>query len=284
MTKQLIINADDFGRTRSVSDGILRAHQDGIVTSTTAMMNMIGVTADLSKAKMNAPDLGLGVHLTFTAGRPLLPPEWVSSLIDKHGAFLTQAAIIANPAHINIDELKSELKAQINTFKNAMDKMPDHLDAHHFVHILPRLFAAYLDLADEFKLPIRIPFPRDETELATLDQPADLFAGVDRSTAETLIRADWELLASHTIRTSDRCWLSFHGDNVSIDNLLKMLEQLPDGVTELMTHPCLVDDELRAGSTYAVQREKELAVLSDPKVKARIQELGIELITFASLV
>src|SRR5512141_2434028 len=100
MTKQLIINADDFGRTNGVSEGILRAHQDGIVTSSTAMMNMIGVTNDLSQAKTNAPNLGLGVHLTFTAGRPLLPPEWVSSLIDQHGAFLSQAAIIANPARI----------------------------------------------------------------------------------------------------------------------------------------------------------------------------------------
>src|SRR5512135_1195324 len=84
MSKQLIINADDFGRTRGISEGIIRAHKEGIVTSATAMMNMPGVANDLSKAKTEAPTLGLGVHLTFTAGRPLLPTEWVSSLIDEH--------------------------------------------------------------------------------------------------------------------------------------------------------------------------------------------------------
>ena len=40
MTKKLIVNADDFGRTPSVTEGILRAHKEGIVTSTTAMMNI----------------------------------------------------------------------------------------------------------------------------------------------------------------------------------------------------------------------------------------------------
>ena len=77
MTKRLIVNADDFGRTHQVSDGILSAHCDGIVTSTTVMMSMPGAARDLTRALAEAPKLGLGVHLVFTAGRPLLPPEWV---------------------------------------------------------------------------------------------------------------------------------------------------------------------------------------------------------------
>ena len=62
MTRQLIVNADDFGRTHGVSAGILRAHLEGIVTSATAMMNMPGVAADLRQAKTEAPRLGLGVQ------------------------------------------------------------------------------------------------------------------------------------------------------------------------------------------------------------------------------
>ncbi len=283
MTKRLIVNADDFGRTRGVSAGIIQAHQAGIVTSTTAMMNMTGVANDLLKAKEEAPNLGLGVHLTFTAGRPLLPTEWVGSLIDEHGAFLSQDAVIADPTRIDTDELESELKSQIKTFKNAMGRLPDHLDAHHFVHVIPRLFTAYLDLADEFKLPIRIPFPHNEEELAAFEKSSELFGNIRWSTAENLIRADWELLAIHTIKTTDRCWVSFHGENATIDNLLRLLEELPDGTTELMTHPGLLDDKLKTSSTYNVQREKELAVLTDAEVKARVQDLGIELITFGQL-
>jgi hypothetical protein len=284
MSKQLIINADDFGRTRGVSDGIIRAHQEGIVTSTTAMMNMFGVAADLLKAKAEAPNLGLGVHLTFTAGRPLLPTEWVSSLIDERGAFLSQEAIIAKPTRLDTGELESELKAQIKTFQNATGQLPDHLDAHHFVHIVPQIFALYLDLADEFKLPIRIPFPRREADLSISEQSPQLIGDARWSTIETLIRADWELLGIHTaVRSTDRCWLNFHKDGVSLDSLLKMLDNLPGGTTELMTHPGLADEKLKTASTYNVQREKELAILIDPQVKARIQELGIELITYKGL-
>lgn len=282
MTKKLIINADDFGRTRGVSAGILRAHTAGIVTSTTAMMNMPGVAADLLKAKAEAPNLGLGVHLTFSAGRPLLPTEWVSSLIDEHGKFLSQAAITSDPTRVDVDELKSELKAQIKTFKNATGHMPDHLDAHHFVHVIPHLFAAYLDLADEFNLPIRIPFPRDEAALNSDPLPR-VIGNVPAEVVKTMVQADWELLAVQPARSTDRCFVNFYGDNVSIAGLLKILDEVPDGVSEIMTHPGIADDMLKEASAYHIQRETELSILTDPKVKARIQELGIELITFGAL-
>ena len=73
--KRLIVNADDYGRTRGVSAGIREAHLHGIVTSTTAMMNFPGVQADLARACDDCPQLGLGVHLVLTAGRPLRPAE-----------------------------------------------------------------------------------------------------------------------------------------------------------------------------------------------------------------
>ena len=65
MSKRLIVNADDYGRTAGVVEGILRAHQRGIVTSTTAMMNMPGIEDALRRAQ-SYPELGLGVHLVFS--------------------------------------------------------------------------------------------------------------------------------------------------------------------------------------------------------------------------
>jgi predicted glycoside hydrolase/deacetylase ChbG (UPF0249 family) len=95
MGKQLIVNADDYGRTAGVVEGILRAHQQGIVTSTTAMMNMPGIEAALQRAQ-SYPDLGLGIHLVFSAWRPLLPPERIPSLVDDDGAFLNQKSVAKN--------------------------------------------------------------------------------------------------------------------------------------------------------------------------------------------
>jgi chitin disaccharide deacetylase len=280
MTRQLIVNADDFGRTRGVSAGILRAHLEGIVTSTTAMMNMPGVAADLHQAKTEAPRLGLGVHLNFTAGRPLLPPEWCASLVDEHGHFLTQEAIVAAPDHVKPDELREELKSQIATFKNAMGALPDHLDAHHFVHLYPPLFEVYLDLADSFSLPARVPIPRQEAEL---DHMPPIIGHTPPETAKQIGRADQKILAARAIKSTDHFVAAFFDKTVSVPFLMEILASLPQGSSELMTHPGLLDDQLRAESRYSLQREDELAVLTNSQVIEYLDTLDIKLCTFADL-
>jgi predicted glycoside hydrolase/deacetylase ChbG (UPF0249 family) len=280
MTRQLIVNADDFGRTRGVSAGILRAHLEGIVTSTTAMMNMPGVAADLHQAKSEAPRLGLGVHLNFTAGRPLLPPEWCASLVDERGHFLTQEAIAAAPDRVKPDELREELKSQIATFKNALGMLPDHLDAHHFIHLYPPFFEVYLDLADSFKLPARIPFPRQEAEL---DHMPPIIGNTPPETARQIGRTDQHLLAARAFKTTDHFVATFYDKTVSVPFLMEILASLPQGSSELMAHPGLLDDQLRAESRYNVQREDELAVLTNSQVIEYLDRLDIQLITFAAL-
>ena len=280
MTRQLIVNADDFGRTRGVSAGILRAHLEGIVTSTTAMMNMPGVAADLRQAKTEAPRLSLGVHLNFTAGRPLLPPEWCASLVDEHGHFLTQEAILAAPDRVKPDELREELKSQISAFKNVMGALPDHLDAHHFVHLYPPLFEVYLDLAEGFQLPARIPFPRQEAEL---DHMPPIIGDTPPETAKLIGRADQKALAARAIKSTDHFVAAFYDKTVSVPFLMEILTSLPPGSSELMTHPGLLDDQLRKESRYNLQREDELAVLTNSQVIAYLDRLDIKLITFADL-
>ncbi len=280
MTRQLIVNADDFGRTRGVSAGIIRAHLEGIVTSTTAMMNMPGVAADLHLAQSEAPRLGLGVHLNFTAGRPLLPPEWCASLVDKQGHFLGQEAIAAAPDHVKPDELREELKAQITAFKNAMGMLPDHLDAHHFVHVYPPFFEIYLDLADTFKLPVRIPFPRQETEL---DRTPPIIGDMSLETARQIGRTDLHLLAARSIKSTDHFIVTFYDKTVSVPFLMEILASLPQGSSELMTHPGQLDDQLRKESKYNLRREDELAVLTNPQIIDYLVGLDIQLINFANL-
>ena len=89
MIKKLIINADDFGMCEGNSLGILLAHEQGIVSSTTVMMNMPYASWALDKAKAY-PNLGIGVHLTLTAGKPLLSGK--KSYTDEAGNFLRPSA------------------------------------------------------------------------------------------------------------------------------------------------------------------------------------------------
>ena len=76
MIKKLIVNADDFGLSEGVCLGILKAHRDGILTSTTCMMNMENIEKYLEMTKAY-PNLGLGVHLNITVGKPLTKVSFI---------------------------------------------------------------------------------------------------------------------------------------------------------------------------------------------------------------
>ena len=283
MSKKLIVNADDFGLTQHVSEGILTAHREGIVTSTTAMMNIPGAAHDLHRAMAEAPTLGLGVHLVFTTGRPLLPPEWAPSLVDEHGHFHTQDTILKDPTRINADELRSEFKAQVSAFENILERRPDHIDCHHFVHVHPHLFAVYHDVALDLDLPMRVPFPRSEADLSDLALMPGLASAIPDEAVKSIARQNWQRLAEQPVRAPDRFIIGFYGDNVSVEYLLSLLDRLPDVISELMTHPGYSDETLTAESAYSARREDEIAALTDPRVRKRIADLGVELATYASV-
>ncbi len=120
MTKYLIINADDYGLHPSVSAGIRKAHLEGILTSTTTMMNMPDAEFALEMAAAHCPNLGLGVHLTLTAGAPLLPPPngQLPALLRLSGRtrFPREAVLREQAAFIPAAEVKAEWRAQIERF------------------------------------------------------------------------------------------------------------------------------------------------------------------------
>src|SRR5205085_8509787 len=82
--KRLIVNADDFGFTRGVNAGILRAFQGGILTSATLMANgdAFDEAAEMARAH---PGLGVGIHLVAVGGRPLAPAAEIPSLVGADG-------------------------------------------------------------------------------------------------------------------------------------------------------------------------------------------------------
>jgi len=285
MSKQLIVNADDYGRTEGVTQGIIQAHREGIVTSTTVMMNMPQVE-DALRLAADYPDLGMGVHLVFSAWRPLLPPTEIPSLVDEDGHFHTQGAILSHPStklktgpeRIDRDELKAELRTQIERFR-ASGRQPDHLDCHHFVHLYPPFFAVYVELAEEYGLPIRLPFPPEEDwdEAATSMAVAH---GLPPDFLREIAGQDTDLVQAKGIPHPDRFVQSFYGEEaLTLENLFGILQELPEGISEMMTHPGLADEFL-AKSMYTKEREKELELLCHPRLRERIGELGIELVTF----
>jgi len=281
MVRSLIVNADDFGRSPGVSRGILRAHLDGIVTSTSVMVNQPGVEPQVHEA-LQCPGLGLGLHLVFTAWRPVLPAWRVPGLVDSDGLFLEQHTVWARAEQIPLEQLRDELAAQVERFSSLAGRLPDHLDCHHFVHLYPPFFQVYADLAALHGLPLRVPFP-PETEFSQAVRTLGFLEGFPRDLVRGMIVTNSALLRSRRLAHPDRFVSSFFGrEALTLEHLLNLLEHLPDGVTELMCHPGL-DDPALAGSSYRAEREIELALLTHPAVRERVDVLGIRMESFGTL-
>lgn len=248
--KRLIVNADDLGRTPGINAGIFEAHNQGLVTSATLM---VGFPAAEEAAENwgRTPDIGIGLHVVLTGGRPLLPPERVPSLVDEKGRFPAKPEGLS-AAHS--DEVMAEVEAQFEKFRVLAGRLPTHLDSHHHSHRLPVVCDALVSLAKRYGLAIRNASPE---------------VG--------------ERLRREGIATTDIFVEDFFGNEVRIGELLKILGGLGTGVTELMCHPARIDEALRLDSSYVDEREQELATLTHPDAIRAIREEGIVLTQFGEL-
>ncbi len=263
MTKYLIVNADDYGRTAFISAGIRYAHSHGIVTTTTAMMNFPAAVEELRRAQAECPRLGLGVHLTLTAGSPVSPAAQAPTLVDSNGAFFKLDRLQAGWPSLNPAELRAEWQAQIEKFL-ATGATLDHLDSHHHVSYLSETaLSVMLDLARQYNVPIRSPYPVQTPALPSA--PASFVA---------------RLIYEKQARCPRFCITGFYAGGVTLTNLLGILSALPDGVSELMCHPGYVDETLLRDSSYNRPREEEINLLTGAEVKETIRAYQIKLCTF----
>jgi predicted glycoside hydrolase/deacetylase ChbG (UPF0249 family) len=247
----LIVNADDFGLTGGVSRGILEAHRDGIVTSTSALVNLPADPEREAEA-LAVPRLGIGLHVNLTWGTPVSPVAAVPSLVDGEGRFRRDPAAVREAA--DLDEVRREVEAQVEAFRRRFGRLPTHLDSHHHVHRLPGIMDVVVEVALDARRPLRSQDPgfREGLRRRGLATP-DHFVG------DAGAEAFW-----------------------TVERLLDTLAGLPVGATELMCHPGRFDASL-AWSRYGLQREVERRALSDPEVRATVERLGIRLGHFGAL-
>ena len=247
MIRRLIVNADDFGLTPGVSEGILAAHRHGIVTSTTMLVNR-PVPKDVV-ARARDAGLGIGLHVNLTLGKPLTRG---ASLVDGKGAFVRDARRAA--ARAKVSDVEREVAAQVERFETIAKARPTHLDTHHHVGLHVPVREVVLNAARKLGVPVRSqdPATRVRTRSAGL-RTADHFFGE---------------------AGPDAYW--------SPARTLRHLRELPPGTSEFMTHPGKCDAEL-SYSRYGRQREVELVGLGSPAARAAALALGITLCDFRAL-
>ena len=280
MSKRLIINADDLGLTPGVNRGILYTHLNGILTSTTAMVNVPDAEVGIQRLQAEAPALGIGLHLILSHGKPILPAEQVPSLVTTDGEFVSKfVSLFERIERFQPDDIAAELNAQFERFVAIAGRKPDHLDGHHhLVYTIPAALDVLLQLAREHQLPMR-----NGSAFVSRDRWRRLAAeqGRSESDADTVSAALEAVYAAHPPpRWTDHFESRFYDTGVTRDNLMDILINLPDGVTEIMCHPGFPED---IPSGYAAPRRAEIELLIDPAIAALVAEQQIKLITFAGL-
>src|SRR5688500_2312043 len=88
--RRLIVNADDFGLSSSINQAVLRAHQEGVLTTASLMVNEEGAQEAVAIAR-DLPQLGVGLHLTLLCGHSVLAPARIPNLVDHRGEFSSSA-------------------------------------------------------------------------------------------------------------------------------------------------------------------------------------------------
>lgn len=155
MTLKKIFNADDFGMSRGINLAITKAHQEGILNSTSMMINLNFVDEAI-ELKKSMPDLNVGLHLNLTNEHPLSNLEEIPLLVGTDGKFKHGFVNLFLLSFFKSKELRQqveiETRAQIQKAQNLGLKL-SHIDSHRHIHHIPLIFNVVKDLAKEYKIP-----------------------------------------------------------------------------------------------------------------------------------
>ena len=270
--RRLIVNADDFGRSSSINEAIIRAHREGILTSTSLMVNEPGVAEAVALAREN-PRLGVGLHLTLLMGHAALPPAEIPGLVNARGEFSNRPVGVGVAYFFNRrlrSQLRAEIHAQFERFR-ATGLPLDHVNGHLHLHLHPTVFSILM--ADQDRLGIRqLRLTRDCFSRSRRMAQGYWFYRLSHAVIyEWLSRRARGPLARHGIKHAQITFGLLQNARVDEDYVLKLLPELPAGDSELYSHPSL--DEFK----------HEFNALVSPRVRDEVRRLGIELIRYQDL-
>lgn len=270
--RRLIVNADDFGRSRSINEAVIRAHREGILTTASLMVNepSCGEAVELAKAN---PRLGVGLHLTLLMGSCALPPGEISGLVNERGEFSNDPVAVGMRYFFRRElrePLRKEIHAQFARFR-ATGLTLDHVNGHLHMHLHPVVFSILME--DSGKLGMeRMRLTRDPFWMdVPLARGQRLYRASHAMIYFILSACARGRLAKRHVRHTRQVFGLLQNARVDEAYISKLLPVLPPGDSELYSHPSL--DEFK----------HEFDGLMSARVKEQVKRLEIELIRYQDL-
>ncbi|HUJ82712.1 MAG TPA: ChbG/HpnK family deacetylase [Candidatus Acidoferrales bacterium] len=286
--KTLIVNADDFGFTPGVNEGILRAFREGILTSTTIMANGPAFDDAVSHTR-DCPEIDVGCHLVLVGGKSVAPPGEIPSLAKRDGDLpksLFELTCRLWSGMVQEADIEREFHAQVERVI-AAGITPSHLDTHKHTHAHPAVMNALFRIAKEFKiLRVRMPFERGAMR-GTPSSPSGGGSITQRmlaSAAGMAAPAFRRGLREYNLRSPQHFFGVALTGHLKSPALKHLIETLPEGTSEIVCHPGVCDAELEQSDTrLKKQREVELEALTDPAILGAVREQQVHLAPYREL-
>ena len=277
--KQLIVNADDLGLTPGVNRGILRAFQDGIVTSASLLVTGSAFEGAVALARQN-PELDVGLHLTLVEERAVLGREILPTLVDKTGRFphtsgeFFRRTVLGG---ISWDEVEREIAAQIARFQKTGLRL-SHLDSHQHLHMFPPVFQIVRRLTRRI----------DNVWIRNSAGPWRKSPGILMGRWVKQLGLNLTCLSVRGLHGPPLPQMpdGMFGFEVSgcltRSALEQILRKIPDGLYELICHPGEGDKETcRQYRHWGYRWAEELEALTASETRRLLQEQKIALTSFA---
>jgi predicted glycoside hydrolase/deacetylase ChbG (UPF0249 family) len=284
--KRLIVNADDLGLSRGITDGILVAHAEGIVTSGSLMVNQPATDYAIDRLP-EVPKLDVGVHLNLCQGKPVLPPSALPTLVDSDGYFLRPAEMARRLTFLRAStkEIEAEFCAQIDRMRS-YGLFPSHADSHHRFHIYPAAATAFYRAVRSRGI-TRVRAARKKTWPSN-GALGDAHAGpLYRRLAVESYNNLLELAVFHELKRPDAgvaLHPRFRGNLAKLpDAWCYAFEHMPAGTYEIWCHPGFHQPGFSETDNLDKQRQLEVRMLTSPQLRESIVQAGIELVAFADL-
>ena len=235
---------------------------------------MVGAPAAASAVELarRLPRLRVGLHLALTDAQPVLPASGVPDLVDDRGRFRANmarsgAAMFFLPRVKR--QMRAEVRAQFEAFR-ATGLTLDHVTAHKHFHLHPSILSAIIELAKEFGAPsVRAPL-EPQTILKRID---GVRPGLSTSGLAPLARLQRMRLKRAGLAAPDQVFGLGWSGAMTQTRLAGLIEHLPEGVTEIYTHPATASGF--AGAAPGYRYEEELAALTSPDLRRLIAATGV---------